>query len=74
LERHAELPHHDDVERRVERRSHLERHRHSPARNTEHDDILLAQVKELPGQLTAGVDTIREEHHRAIIDPSAAGR
>jgi hypothetical protein len=62
LERHAELAHDDHVERGVERPRDLGRHRHTAARQTQHDGRLVAEVVQPGGEAPAGVDSISEVH------------
>jgi hypothetical protein len=44
LGRHAELAHHDHLERRVERLRDLEGHGHTAARQAQHHDVLAPQM------------------------------
>jgi hypothetical protein len=44
LERHAQLAHHDHIQRRAERPRHLERHRNSAPRQAKDDSRLVPQV------------------------------
>ena len=71
LEREAELADHDDVQGCVERVGHLVGDRHPSARQTQHHDVLAAQVLEMGGQLASGLDPVGE--HAFIVIGGAHG-
>ncbi len=62
LQRHPELAHDDDIQRRAQRLRHLERDRHSAPRQAQHNDKLAAQVTQPGGKPPSGIITISENH------------
>jgi hypothetical protein len=64
-ERHPELAHHDDIQRRAKRPRHLERDRHAAPRQAEHDDGLTPQVPQPGGTPPPGIITIGENHNNS---------
>src|SRR5688572_23021915 len=80
MARSAELARDEEIERRVDRARHLVSHRDAPARDGEHERILVANSREPPNQLgrqsAPRLDAIREEHHppfpRYLVNQAAA--
>lgn len=58
--RHTELAHHQHVQRRVEGRGHLERHRDTAARQGQHQHVAVAIGLQRPGQPPTRVGPISE--------------
>jgi hypothetical protein len=73
LLRHADLPHHDHVQRGGQRHGDLECDRHAAARQPQHHDGLTAQERERSGQAPAGVDPVGEAHCPPPRDPLSSG-
>ena len=75
LEGHAQLAHHDDVERRPQRRGHLVRHRHPASGKPEHHGVPLHPGPQQGlGQLAAGVRPVEEPHGPSLGAPSCGAR
>src|SRR5690606_6982891 len=60
LERHAQLADDDDVQRRAQRGGDLVGHRDTTPGQAQHDDGLVAQVRQLRGQPPPGISPIAE--------------
>jgi len=67
---HPQLAHDDDAERHLERPGHFEGHRHTPARQTQNDNVRPASVSQEPlGQTLTRFGTVSEwsRHHFLVI-------
>jgi lipooligosaccharide transport system ATP-binding protein len=69
LSRCGELAHDEHVERCTETLRELERHRHTAARQTEHDEVVAATIVAQPlGERAAGLGSVTEAHaHRLPV-------
>ena len=63
LERHPELPHDDDIQRRAQRPRHLKRDRDAAPRQAQDNDRLAPQVPQPGGKPPPRIITIGENHH-----------
>ena len=63
LERHPELTHDDDIQRRAKRPRHLKRDRDAAPRQAQDNDRLAPQVPQPGGQPPPRIITIGENHH-----------
>ncbi len=62
LERHPQLAHHDHVQRRAKRPSHLEGNRDPAPGQAEHDDVAPTQIIQAPAKALPGVGPVGETH------------
>ena len=69
-ERHADLAHQDQVERRGKCGGDFGRDRHAAARQGQHDRVFVLERRECVGELAAGVGAI-DERHGSLQEPLA---
>ena len=78
LERHPQLAHDDDIQRRAQRPGHPERDRDPAPRQAQHHDRLAAQMPQPGREPPPRIITISEHHHnsswKAFPQPGGAAR